>query len=161
MPNLPAGNVPDRDEIDERVAILRRLRRLLEDQRAKFREYLTVLEKQQEDIRSDDTDAMASHAELEQHIISNIYTLQKVIDPMEAMYHSVYPSAGENIPRLKAELSVLQRQVLAQNEKNRELLKSHMTELRRQISTLKNPYAKRSGIYSNSDQSAGIIDIMQ
>ena len=34
-------------ELEERVAILKRLRFLLEQQRSKFKEYLTVLEKQQ------------------------------------------------------------------------------------------------------------------
>lgn len=34
-------------EIAERVAILKRFRSLLEEQRLKFREYLTVLEKQE------------------------------------------------------------------------------------------------------------------
>ena len=37
-------------EIAERVAVLKRFRTLLEEQRLKFREYLTVLEKQEKSI---------------------------------------------------------------------------------------------------------------
>ena len=41
------------EELNERVALLRRFRSLLEEQRGKFREYLTVLEKQQDSITSE------------------------------------------------------------------------------------------------------------
>ena len=37
-------------ELDERVAILRKFRALLEQQRKKFQEYLAVLEKQEHSI---------------------------------------------------------------------------------------------------------------
>ena len=36
-----------KEELDERVAILKRFRALLEQQRTKFREYLKVLESQE------------------------------------------------------------------------------------------------------------------
>ena len=58
------------EEIDERIAILKRFRKLLEEQRNKFREYLDVLEKQQSAIENGDTDAMLAHTELEQQIVS-------------------------------------------------------------------------------------------
>ena len=46
------------DEVDERVAILKRFRELLTEQRNKFREYLTVLEKQAQMISTENIDAM-------------------------------------------------------------------------------------------------------
>ena len=55
------------EQLDERIAVLKRLRSLLEQQRAKFAEYLNVLEKQQDKIELDDGDALMAHAELEQH----------------------------------------------------------------------------------------------
>ena len=63
------------EEIDERIAILKRFRKLLEEQRNKFREYLDVLEKQQSAIENGDTDAMLAHTELEQQIVANIGSL--------------------------------------------------------------------------------------
>ncbi len=148
------------EEVDERVAILKRFRQLLEQQRGKFREYLSVLERQRAMIETDNVDAMVSHAEIEQSIVSEIQTIQKVIDPMEAMYRSAYPAAPDSeIPRLQTDLGALRREVLAQNEKNRELLKTHMTTLRQQVISLKNPYANKKSIYAQESRSAAVVDI--
>ena len=73
-------------EIDERTAILRRFRSLLEQQREKFREYLLVLESQSKVIQEENTESLLAHTELEQQIASHIISLQKVIKPMELMY---------------------------------------------------------------------------
>ena len=45
-------------EIAERVAVLKRFRSLLEQQRLKFREYLKVLEQQEKSISDENTDAV-------------------------------------------------------------------------------------------------------
>lgn len=147
-------------EVAERVALLKRFRTLLEEQRAKFRTYLTVLEKQENDIDSGDMDAMVSHTELEQSIVSEIFTIQKVIDPMETLWREAHPAAADSeIPRLKTDLEQLKANVLAQNEKNRELLKSRMSLIREQVVSLKNPYAKRASVYASSDQTGTRINI--
>lgn len=148
------------EEVAERVAILRRFRALLEEQRSKFREYLTVLEKQQTVIETEDMDAMVRHTELEQSIVSQIFTIQKVIDPMEALWRDAHPRAEEtDIPRLKTDLERLKTDVLAQNERNRELLKSRMNVIREQVNSLRNPYAKRSSVYASSAHVGTRIDI--
>lgn len=148
--------------IDERVAILKRFRELLEEQRNKFREYLTVLEKQAEMIATENVDAMVRHTEIEQSIIAEIHTIQKVIDPLEVMYRDAHPGMDEaEIPRIKTDLERLRKDVIEQNGKNRELLKSHMTVLRQQVSALRNPYAKRSSVYSSDNHTASRIDITQ
>ena len=64
-------------QIDERIAVLKRFRTLLEQQRNKFREYLHVLECQQNKIEEEDGDALVAHAELEQQIVSNIQICRK------------------------------------------------------------------------------------
>lgn len=151
-----------KDEVAERVAVLKRFRVLLETQRRKFREYLGVLEKQQEMIKLDNVDAMVAHAEIEQAIVSEINTIQKVINPLEDMYHAAHPDASDaEIPKLKTDLAKLRTDVLAQNEKNRELLKSHMTVLRQQVISIKNPYAKRTSVYASDSHTATRIDISQ
>jgi len=148
------------DEVAERVALLKRFKALLEEQREKFRQYLSVLEKQESDIDTGDVDAMVSHTELEQSIVSEIFTIQKVIDPMETLWRESHPDAkAADIPRLKTDLERLKADVLTQNEKNRALLKSRMSLIREQVVSLKNPYAKRSSVYAASSQTGTRIDI--
>ncbi len=65
----------------QRVAALRRFRELLVQQRAKFENYLMVLDHERADIESGDVDKLAAHVEIEEAIVSEIFTFQKVIDP--------------------------------------------------------------------------------
>ncbi|HOT61609.1 MAG TPA: flagellar biosynthesis protein FlgN [Treponemataceae bacterium] len=157
MPARP----PTAEEVEERKAILKRFRRLLEEKRRKFRDYLTVLEKQHEMISIDNVDAMLAHAELEQGIVAEIYTVQKVIDPLEEMYRAAYPSSADvEIPKLQADLAKLQKDVLAQNDRNRELLKVRMQELRQKVQGLQSGPRKAS-VYAAEAHTAKVIDISQ
>jgi len=147
-------------EIAERVAVLKRFRTLLEEQRLKFREYLTVLEKQEKSIADENSDAVLRHTELEESIIAEIFTIQKVIDPLEYMYTNICRNTEHSdIPHLKTDLDDLQKRVLAQNKKNRELLRTHITGLRQQIASLKRPYAHKESIYAGTVRTAAIIDL--
>ncbi|MCQ2579673.1 MAG: flagellar biosynthesis protein FlgN [Treponemataceae bacterium] len=148
-------------EIDERVEILKRLRHLLEEQRAKFQDYLLILEKQEVSIRTDNVNAISEQAELEEQIVANINNLQRVIKPMEDLYRSVYPHGETEIPQMKTDLYKLQTQVLAQNERNRNLLKNNIVHIRNQIAKFKNPYANRKSIYAAEMRTANYIDVQQ
>lgn len=149
-------------EIDERIAILRRFRSLLEQQREKFREYLQVLESQSKTIEMENTDSLLAHTELEQQIASHIISLQKVIKPMEVMYQESIRNGGteeQEIPRLQADLENLQRQVLERNQANRNLLKVHIGQLKERISATTNPYRHNKSVYAQSAQVATRINI--
>ena len=146
-------------EIAERVAVLKRFRTLLEQQRLKFREYLTVLEKQEKSICDENTDAVLQHTELEESIIAEIFTIQKVIDPLEYMYTNICKNEHSDIPHLKTDLDDLQKRVLAQNKKNRELLQTHIIGLRQQIASLKRPYAHKESIYAGTARTATLVDV--
>ncbi len=146
-------------EIAERVAVLKRFRSLLEQQRLKFREYLTVLEKQEKSISDENTDAVLQHTELEESIIAEIFTIQKVIDPLEYMYTNICKNEHSDIPHLKTDLDDLQKRVLAQNKRNRELLQTHITGLRQQIASLKRPYAHKESIYTSTARTAALVDL--
>ena len=146
------------EELNERVALLRRFRSLLEEQRGKFREYLTVLEKQQDSITSENPENLLAHTELEQQVVKSIASLQKVIVPMSKMY-----SAGGNkapaaedaeITKIQNDLSDLQDKVLKQNAINRDLLRVHIEQLRSQIANFKNPYKNNRSVYANVAQHA-------
>lgn len=136
------------EELNERVAILRRFKSLLEEQRGKFREYLTVLEKQQDSITSENPESLLAHTELEQQVVKNIANIQKVIVPMSKMYKA---NAGNDasIQKIQNELSDLQDKVLKQNAINRDLLKVHIEQLRAQIAGFKNPYKANRSVYAN------------
>lgn len=152
------------EELDERVAILRRFRSLLEQQRNKFREYLLVLEKQEGTIEAEDPDAIIAHSELEEQIVRNIGSLQKVIAPMQQLYQTSQaatynPQEAIPIDSIQNELSRLQTQVLAQNEKNRALLRSHISSLRTQMAQFKNPYNNRQSVYAGTDRLGTMIQV--
>ncbi len=142
-------------EIEERIAVLKRFRSLLEQQRTKFKEYLKVLEAQESKISEEDAEALLAHSELETQIVRNISSLQKVIVPMQEMYSKIKVSSYDPrdimpITKIQNDLEKLQTQVLKQNEKNRMLLKTHMSQLRQQIQDFKNPYKNLSSIYGRT-----------
>ena len=140
------------EELNERVALLRRFRSLLEEQRGKFREYLTVLEKQQDSITSENPENLLAHTELEQQVVKSIANLQKVIVPMSKMYSAVgnkTPAAEDaEITKIQNDLSDLQDKVLKQNAINRDLLRVHIEQLS-QIANFKNPYKNNRSVYAN------------
>lgn len=142
------------EELNERVALLRRFRSLLEEQRNKFQEYLNVLEKQQDSITSENPENLLAHTELEQQVVKNIANLQKVIVPMSKMYKAgnSAPSLSEDaeITKIQNDLSDLQNKVLKQNEINRDLLRIHIEQLRTQITNFKNPYKNNRSIYASA-----------
>ncbi len=147
-------------ELAERVAVLKRFRSLLKQQRSQFREYLQVLERQEKSITEENADAIVRHTELEESILSNIFTMQKVIDPLETLYNSVCDgSTGTDVPKLKAELEHLQAEVLDKNKKNRELLQTHLAGLRKKLAGLKRPYAHNESIYAQEAHRAGLVDL--
>jgi hypothetical protein len=148
------------EELTQRVAVLKRFRELLQSQRDRFREYLNVLDKQQETIEKGDTEALLSHVELEEHILRDIFNIQKVILPLEAMYHTLSPADGEGeVSSLKVSLEGLKREAAARSERNRGLLSLRMAEIRQEIKSLRgNPYAARRSIYADT-LSPSLIDL--
>ena len=147
-----------KEELDERVALLKKFRQLLQQQRDKFREYLTVLEKQENSIATENADALLAHTELEQQVVSNIMSLQKVIAPMSDLYNKRGGQRDEeSIVSLQKDLSSLQTQVLAQNKRNRDLLRSHIDSIRTQIASFRNPYKSRRSIYAEKSATASMV----
>ena len=146
-------------ELDERVAILKRFKALLLQQRNKFEEYLTVLEKQQNSIKTEDPESLIVHTELEQQIVKNISNLQKVIVPMTKLYKNAEPQNNQEITAIQNELSELQGKVLKQNQINRDLLRVHIDQIRTQIQNFKNPYKGINKIYSQNTNVASYVEI--
>ncbi|MBR4790658.1 MAG: flagellar export chaperone FlgN [Treponema sp.] len=150
-------------ELDERVALLRKFRSHLEQQRNKFQEYLTVLEKQQDSITKENPENLIAHTELEQQVVKNIANLQKVIIPMSKMYKASVPMAHTNedsdIRQIQNELNDLQTRVLKQNQINRDLLREHIESIRTQIQNFKNPYKNIKSVYAQPQRVASLVEV--
>ena len=152
-------------ELDERIAVLRKFRTLLEQQRDKFREYLDVLEKQQDSILSKDAETLRSQTELGKDVVKNIVNLQKVIVPMHDLCNAVDPSSAGTaddaraVPELQSDLADLKQKVLTQNRKNRALLQSRMTTVHTQLASLKNPYRYNRSVYAEKKAVGRLVEV--
>jgi len=162
------------EELNERVAILKRFRTLLEQQRGKFKEYLEVLEKQHDSITTENTEALLAHTELEQQVVKNLVNLQKVIVPMSKLYNSsakgsgtAFGNAAGNMPgtdeasieKIQEEVNELQNKVLKQNQINRDLLRVHLEGIKTQITNFKNPYKNNRNVYVTQAQTARLVEV--
>lgn len=148
------------EELNERIALLKKFRALLLQQRKKFQEYLTVLEKQETSIESENSEKLLAHTELEQQVVSNIMNLQKVIVPMSELYKERGAHLEEeSVVAIQKDLDDLQQKVLEQNTKNRELLKAHIVQIRSQISSLKNPYKNNRSIYAEKATVGNLVAV--
>lgn len=148
------------EELNERIALLKKFRSLLLQQRKKFQEYLTVLEKQETSIESENSEKLLAHTELEQQVVSNIMNLQKVIVPMSELYKERGAHLEEeSVVAIQKDLDDLQQKVLEQNAKNRELLKAHIVQIRSQISSLINPYKNNRSIYAEKATVGNLVAV--
>ncbi|MEI6875988.1 MAG: flagellar biosynthesis protein FlgN [Spirochaetota bacterium] len=144
-------------EIQKRVALLRRLRELLKEQRGKFEKYLNVLDHEKKDIESGDVERLVAHVEIEEAIVSEIYTFQKVIDPLEELYQAELSPGVQDIHGLRDSLKEMKSEVLKRNAENRTLLKSRMDIVRGEVLALRKPFAARP-VYGNGE-GGNLVDI--
>jgi effector-binding domain-containing protein len=131
------------DQTEQKTAILKRLREMLVRQREKFSSYLRLLEQEEASINEGDSEKLLAQVEMEQSIIAEIFTLKKVIAPLETLYHAAYPDTEDAIPRLKTTLEAMGTEIIAHNARNRQLLSRRMEELRKEITSLRSwPHAR-------------------
>ena len=159
-------------ELSQRVAVLKRFKELLKAQRDRFQAYLNALDRQKDVIQAGSTDELLRHVELEEKIVQDIFSIQKVIDPLENLYQSIRTEAPavvskksalppektssertpsektssdeEEIFSLKEALAGLKTEATVRAELNRDLLAKRMAELRSEIKSLKkNAYTSR------------------
>ena len=175
LTDKPAAAVDiDSAELAQRVAVLRRFKKLLTQQRDRFRTYLELLDKQQGVIESGSAEDLLAYVEIEEKIVADIFSIQKVIDPLEEMYYTIVKDKSsrknidnadisdnsDEVPDLKASLEKLQSEAVMRSTKNKELLSKRMLELRSEIKSLRNnPYASGGrSAYGNSN-TASMVDI--
>jgi DNA-binding transcriptional regulator GbsR (MarR family) len=167
-PEIPESLKDDSSDLHKRVAVLKRFKILLTQQRDRFKNYLNLLEKQQNVIETGNAEDLLNYVEIEEKIVADIFSIQKVIDPLEEMYYSVIGSQNthktdnsEEVPTLKESLEKLKNETVVRSRKNRELLSKRMLEIRYEIKNLRNnPYSSSSRRSNYSDVStASLIDI--
>jgi hypothetical protein len=148
------------EEVNQRVSMLRRFRELLTEQRNRFRFYLEELDKQKDVIESGTAEELITHVELEEKIVSDIFAIQKVIDPLDEMYHALRDTSGPNkeagteVQGLKSALDSLKKEAVIRSSRNKDLLSQRMAEIREEMKALRaNPYLSGSR-YAAGNRSA-------
>jgi len=149
-------------ELTQRMAVVKRFKELLEQQRDRFRSYLDELDRQKLAIGSGSADEITAHVELEEKIVEDIFSIQRVIDPLEIMYNAAGPYLPANdVSALKDALKDLKTQAAARSEQNRDLLSGRMADVNSEIQAIKNnPFisSARHALYQNVTPS--LVDIM-
>ena len=146
------------DELGRRVAVLKRFRELLTEQRNRFRQYLEVLDKQKDLIETGRTEDLNRHVDLEEQILSDIFSIQKVINPLEAVFQATVREAAD-LPELRSALEDLKTEAKARLERNKNLLSAEMVRIRKEIKILGGKsFVGRPSIYADSGASS-LIDI--
>jgi hypothetical protein len=162
-----ANDEIDSGELAQRVAILKRFKTLLTQQRDRFRNYLDLLDKQQDVIETGSAEDLLNYVEIEEKIVADIFSIQKVIDPLEEMYNKVVSKAqpekaktqSDEVPSLKASLEKLQTEAVIRSTKNKELLSKRVLELRSEIKNLRNnPYSSRRSGFNNTS-TPSLVDL--
>jgi len=150
-----------KQEIGQRTAVLKRFRELLKAQRDRFKAYLDILDRQKDTIEKGAADDLIRHVELEEKIVADIFSIQKVIDPMEEMYRAITGPARQaadhgEVNSIKSALNELKKEAVVRSKRNRELLSKRMIELRSEIKSLRSsPYNRQRPAYSNPS----VVDI--
>jgi len=157
-------------ELAQRVAVIKRFKDLLVQQCERFRTYLAVLDRQELLIGIDSADEIIAHVELEEQIVADIFTIQKVIDSMEVMYNAVGAAAGDSaglylpandVPELKATLEDLKIQAAVRSRRNRDLISSRMEEINNDIQAIKNnPFMSTVRFSLNKNAAPSLVDVM-
>ena len=144
-------------EVEERVALLTRLRDNLLKQREKFEEYLLVLEEEETAISNRDSERLSHLVELESRIIADIGSVQKVVAPLSELYRDVTSDPDPEILDLEASLGRLHREATERNLRNQELLRGGLETLRQEIASVARPQ-RAVNVYS-SRGTATLLDI--
>lgn len=121
----------------EKLAVLRKLNRYLSAQAQKYKEYLALLQKEKESILNSEFEKLDEQVHFEQTIVSEIFSLERVILPLKTLYRESGPDPRDSISALEAGVQGLKKAVMRKNEKNRTLLKERMDKLREEIKSVR------------------------
>ncbi|MDR1955770.1 MAG: flagellar biosynthesis protein FlgN [Treponema sp.] len=129
-------------------ALVNRLQELFTAQETRFCRYLAVLDKQQEAIEAGRGEDILCYVELEEKIGAELLSIQKVVLPLEKLYHTAYAAEGNGITSLRSALEARKNEVVLKSKRNRELLVNRMAALRSQIQTIQASPLRRAPVYA-------------
>lgn len=148
-----------REEVERRVALLKRLKLTLAQQREKFQSYLKVLDAEKSSIEGDAVDTLRAQVELEEELVVDIHAIQKVIDPLEAVLQQSWDGADDGeVADLRTSLETLKVQVLEKSRENRGLLSRSMEVIEREVVRLR-PQVRGRNPYAGARGSTALVDI--
>ena len=145
------------EELEQRVAILRRLKTYLADQRTRLQSYLELLDSQHDAVASGDSKSLEAHLEAEGTLVSQIRQFQRVIDPLQRMYAVSVPDGDKDVGALEESLQSLREQAMERIDRMRDQVKTRMEDLRNEIASLRRP--RNPGAYHSDPESSGLLDI--
>ncbi|MDR0643395.1 MAG: flagellar biosynthesis protein FlgN [Treponema sp.] len=148
------------EELKERVAVVKRFRDLLREQRERFYSYLDILDKQKTVIEIGSVEDILSHIEIEEKILSDIFSIQKVLVPLEPLYcTSIKTVKAPDVVEIQSALENLKTEASLKVKQNRDILKIRMDGLGEQLKILRNnPYARHSFRFMSGDN-ASFVDM--
>jgi len=149
-------------ELTQRMAVVKRFKEVLEQQRDRFRSYLSTLDRQQLAIKTGGADEIIANVEMEEQIVAEIFSIQKVLDPLEVMYNAAGPYLPANdVSPLKASLEELKIQAAARSGQNRNLLSDRMADIKSKIHAIKNnPFMSKVRFSLSQNAAPSMIDVM-
>ncbi len=144
-------------ELERRVALLKKLKETLHQQREKFSTYLQVLDQEQSSVQEGRLEALQHQVKIEEALVAEIGTFQKVIDPLEAVWKQSNPETEDSeVLELKQNLDLLKAQVQEKNAQNRSLLSAKMEEVRSELLKIR---PRPQNPYGSGSSTARMIDI--
>ena len=124
-------------DIDQRIAVLRRYRHMLESQRKDLVSYLNVIDVRDHAVRDGDMEVLEACTVQEQNLVDSLLTLQQCVEPLRLLFQRVQPEGAPEIIELETRLTRLRDEILRRNDESTALLKAHAADLKLEISKLR------------------------
>lgn len=125
------------EDLDQRVAVLRRYRRMLDLQKERLSSYLEVVDSREAALNSGAFEDFETYTVLEQEAVKGIQTVQRCLEPLKQLYLELHPEGSPDIAQLEDRLERLRLEVLRRNEQSRSALKTYAATLRTEITKLR------------------------
>lgn len=138
------------------MALIKKLKEHLEVQRKKFHDYLRVLDQEKQSIEDGRIEDLEEQITLEENLVREIVSVQKVIVPMEEVYKSTH-GQDEELKSIQDHLNELAKTAAERNKANRLMLSGRIEEIRLQMAQLKPRPGAR--YYQNEAFTRGRVDI--
>lgn len=136
--------------------IAKKIRTILLDQKSRLEEYLGVLEHEQDDLLKQDPDKLIEHIGIEKNIVSELSSLNKILEPLEVMYNESPYKKDENLFEIKNKINLLTNKVKIKANINKEKLEIIIDNVKTELKNIKKA-AIPQPVYTSAQP--GLVDI--